>query len=356
MKKAAKMLIILVILGLFSVTASADATDKYISEYEKIIPEEFSDVQSEIKNGELDAEELFTRVADIFSGKLPSAFLFLSSLLGLILIMWCASILPENIRGAVGGALSIIAALYVGGRVSGVFSEISSALDKAGRFFSLAIPVFSALTLAGGGVKGAVSQAAGMNIVLSAVGGGFGAALSLLSGFSLAMGLASSVGSEGGEAVNKYSKSIFAWVFGIATSLLMGFLSLQSFVSASADSAALRMAKYLASGTLPLVGGAVSASLSTLAAGLSYAKGVIGASAITVLLIMLLSPLALVLFYRISLSLASGFARFLGVSSAERTFVSFRSSFDILIGVYCLCGILYVFEIILFIKSGVAAL
>ena len=178
----------------------------------------------------------------------------------------------------------------------------------------------------------------------------------MLSGFSLAMGLAAAVGGEATGNIGKYSRNLFMWIFGIATALIMGFLSLQTLISTASDSAAMRTAKYVASGYLPLVGGTVSASLSTLAAGLSYAKGVVGASAIIVLVMLFMSPLLLAFSYRISLSLASGFAGLLGISSAEKSFSSFRSAFDILIALYSLSCILYIFEIVLFIKSGVAVL
>ena len=356
MKIIIKMLTVIGIIATFSVTSSASVADEYIADYEQIVPDGFSDIQSEIKNGGLDVGSLLRDAVDILSGKLPYVATFFMALVGLALLMGSVAFLPEKLRGTVSTSISVIGALYVGASVSGAFYELSLAISEAGKFFSSAIPILSAITLAGGGVKGAAAQAAGMNIVLSVVGGGFGAALSLLSGFSLAMGLASSVGGEGTGAVSKYSRNLFMWIFGIATALIMGMLSLQTLVSASSDSAAMRTAKYMASGYLPMVGGTVSASLSTLAAGLSYAMGVVGASAIIVLLMLFLSPLLLALGYRLALSVASGFAGLIGVASAEKSFSSFRSSFDILIGLYCLSSILYIFEIVLFIKSGVAIL
>ena len=354
MKNALKLLIIVVIVSAFTVCASADTVEDYINDYEEIVPDELRDMQSEIKNGRFDIAAFFEEVIGVISGRIPGAIGFLSALLGLTLLMGSAGLLPDKLRGVTDSSLSALSALFVGGIAASAFSEIVGAIDTVSSFFSGAVPILCSITLAGGGVSGAAAQAAGMNTVLSVVGGGFIASLSLVSGFSLAMGLAVSLGGEGAATVGKWSKGIFLWIFGIATALLMGTMSLQTLISSSADSAAMRTAKYMASGYIPFVGGTVSASLSTLAAGLSYVKGVVGASMIAVIFMLFLPPLVLALSYRLALSVASGFAALTGVCSAEKSFSSFRSFFDMLIGVYCLCCILFAFEIVLFIKSGVA--
>ena len=353
MKKILKMLMIVVIFAVFSLNVSAKTADEYINEFEEILPDENSDVTDFVAEGG-GIDKLLSELVSVLGGKLPSVLLFFLSLIGIILIMSTLSFIPDGVRETAEIGVSVISALFVASSVVGVFSEVITALSEVNVFLSSAIPVMSVITLAGGGVKGAATQAAGMNLVLSAVGGGFGTALSLLCGFSLAMGLAASFGGEGNRAVGRYAKGLFGWVFGIATALFMGVLSLQTFISASSDSAAMRTAKYMASGTIPLVGGTVSASLSTLASGLSYAKGVVGASAVIVMLTILLSPFVITLLYRLALSVASGVAGLLGVRAAETGFSAFRSSFDLLIGVYGLSSVLYIFEIILFIKSGVA--
>jgi stage III sporulation protein AE len=115
-------------------------------------------------------------------------------------------------------------------------------------------------------------------------------------------------------------------------------------------------AKYAASGMIPVVGSTVAGALSTLASGLSYAKGIIGVGAIVVIVGIIISPLVLLLLHRLALSLALILADFLGVSGASRIFGAFRASFDSLIAVYALCSVLYIFNAVLFMKSGVALL
>ena len=356
MKILLRVLTIIVIIAAFALPCSAKTAEEYIGEVEEILPDEYADTALAVGRGEESVTELFSEIARVIVGEMPRIFSFFLSLLGLSLFSSLVAFVPEGLRVASERAVCIVSALFVGAVATPAFSAATATVSEVSGFFSSAIPLLSAITLAGGGVKGAAAQAAGMNAALSLVGGGFGAAFSLLSGFSLAMALASSLGGEGAGTVGKYSRSLFFWIYGIGTALVMGFLSLQTLVASASDSASIRTAKYIASGSLPLVGGAVSASLSTLAAGLSYAKGVVGASAITVLLLMLLSPLAISLAYRAALSVASGLSELIGASSQVGCYKAFLSSFDLLVGIYGLSSILYVFEVVLFIRSGVAIL
>ena len=83
---------------------------------------------------------------------------------------------------------------------------------------------------------------------------------------------------------------------------------------------------------------------------------VIGVGSIWVLLSVFLSPLALLLMYRLMLSLSVSLSEIIGAKLSERCFSSFRFSLDTLISVHSLSLIIYVFQIILFVKSGVSIL
>jgi hypothetical protein len=64
----------------------------------------------------------------------------------------------------------------------------------------------------------------------------------------------------------------------------------------------------------------------------------------------------LLLLYRLALSLSIILADFTGAKSVGGVFSSFRFSLDMLIAVYAISALVFVFEILLFIKMGVAIL
>jgi stage III sporulation protein AE len=166
----------------------------------------------------------------------------------------------------------------------------------------------------------------------------------------------SSLGNRSALTVGKGIRSLFFWAIGIFTTIITAVFSLQTLISSAADSAAMRSAKYMASGLIPVVGATVSGALSTLAAGISYAKGIIGAGAIIAILSIISAPLVTLLGYRLALSVASMVAELVSSTTAVRIFTAYRFSLDTLTAVYALSSIIYILEIILFAKVGVALL
>ena len=83
-------------------------------------------------------------------------------------------------------------------------------------------------------------------------------------------------------------------------------------------------------------------------------RDIILIGSVLVIVTIALAPLAVLLLYRLALSLSIGLLEFVGASVKE-PFSAFRYSLDTLIATYCISVIIYVFEIILFLKGGVQA-
>ena len=138
--------------------------------------------------------------------------------------------------------------------------------------------------------------------------------------------------------------------------MLGGTMALQTVIASASDGMLIRSAKFTASSSIPIVGGAVSGALSTLAAGLSYAKSIVGGGSLVLMLTVTLSPIIILLAYRLILSIAVNFLTFLDTGGGVRCFSAMLGALDALIGVLSMSTVVYIFEIILFIKSGVAIL
>ena len=226
--------------------------------------------------------------------------------------------------------------------------EIAAALEKTANLFSALIPILSAVTLAGGGASSAATEAVTMSLTLNLVLGIFVPMLLPMSALILAYATVSPFDTA---ASFKRTRSAFMSLIAIATALFLGIISLSSVISIGKDNAMVRAAKYSVSGLIPIVGGAVSASLSTLGAGISYVKSIIGATSVYAIAIIALSPLVLLLIYRLLLSLATSLAERL--SSGAPAFLAMTAALDGVIAVYALSVVTIIFEVILFMKSGV---
>lgn len=354
MKRCVKILIIVVILSSFSLCASAKEAEDYIEDFENILPDTGADISDpEGILSSVSVEGLLGELASVLSGRRGEIFSFFLLLLGASVLLTLASTAPEGCRSAVECGVGLTVSGLLLTRILPVFGQTLGSIGELSDFFAKAAPILAAISLSGGGGGASAVETAGITLAVSFVGEVLCTALLGAMGFSLALGLISPFGDSGVAALSSAVKGIFTWLIGISTAVIMGTLSLQSVVASAADSAAMRSAKYAASGMIPIVGGTVSGALSTLASGLSYAKGVIGAGAVAVLVTSAVAPLAVLLLYRLAFTVSM---RLCGGFSTSPVIRSFASALDMLIAVFSLSMLIFIFEIILMLKSGVALL
>ncbi len=354
MKKLIILLSIVVILPLFAVISSAEGeAEDYISEFENAIPDSLSDIKGDPESllNMASAESLFTRFLSSVTGEGEVVAFFLR-LMGVAVLMCCASLCHGKMSRHTEVAVGVISSLLIFDSLGPLFISVSSTISQISDFFGSLIPIAVGITAFGGAPSSAAVQGTGMYTALSSVGGLGGRLFTAISSFGLAMSLLSALGHSGISAITKGVKELFGWITGIFTALLTAALSLQTVIASAADGAAMRAAKYAASGLIPIVGSTVAGAISTLTAGMSYARGVVGGGAIVVILYLALSPLALLLLYRLAMSVVIIFTDFIGIGAGSRLLSSYRFALDMTITLYSLSTLIYLFEIILFIRIG----
>ena len=355
MKKLVFLLTIIVIFPLFCIKTSAnERIDGYLSDFEEIVPNGLSETlrDSDSLGESVGFRALLAEIVSAANDSRGRVVEFFCILLGCAILMSLASSVSGNAVCAVG----VICSSLVFSSVSKIFTSVTSSLDGLNEFFSAMIPIAVGVTALGGGAASASSLGGGMMISLSVIERLAGPIFSAICGFGLAMSLLSAFGNDAVVSVTRGVKNLFMWLVGIATALITGTLALQTLIGTAADSTAMRAARYAASGMIPVVGSTVSGALSTLAAGLTYAKSFIGVGAILVIITMALSPLVLLLLYRFAISAVITLSDFIGIGGSGRVFGAYRFVIDSVVTLYALSALVYVLEIILFIKCGVAVL
>ena len=358
MKRFLYLLTFVVIFSLFGIVASAEeVTNEYLVEFEKILPDWLSGITED--EGRLretvGIQAILNELISAIKGEGSQITSFFLMLVGCVTLINLAGTAGGQIGDTASSGVGVICSVLIFGVLSTAFEEISSSLDQLNLFFSSLIPITASVTAVGGGVQTATVSAGGMYLTLQLVGGIGQQLLLALASLGLGVSLLSSVGGSVLTSVVRGIRSTFFWVLGIFSAIISAGISLQTLVASAQDSLSIRAAKYMTTGLVPIVGSTVSGALSTLASGLSYVKDVIGAGSVIAIVGMIISPLALLLLYRLSLSLAGILSDFTG-SFAGRIFDSFRFSLDMIISVFALSAVIYIFEIILFIKIGVAIL
>lgn len=358
MKKRLKFITIVVILMLFSLPITASEThEDYLSEFEEILPEGYEGLaNADGAYALVGFDAVLKIVADGISGEAGEVGAFFLLLLGTLILAHLGSFYSGPLSETCEAAVALVSSILIFRSLYPTFLSAMETVGELSSFFALAVPIMTGITLSAGGVSTAAVEAVGMNFTVSIVTSLADGALLPLGAFAFSLGLLASLGDDSASTLARGIKSVFGWLVGILTTLFLGVLSLQTVITSARDSAAMRAAKYAAQGMLPVVGGTVSGALSTLVGGLAYAKDIVGAGAIVLILTASLSPLAIMLLYRLALSAVASLADALSATALSRSLSAFRFATDTVIVIYSLSALTYILEIILFMKGGVGLL
>ena len=334
-------------------TAAERRVDEALGDFFDSIPDEFGGVEdAEDVSEMLGIKRILSGILSVLKESSGELSVLLLSLLGTSLISALASL---------GGTeLSLFASRGVGGvsaallfdRLLFLVRESLGALSELNTFFGAVIPVSLAINSLGASPTTASTQAVGMGITLSAYSF---VAEKMLGGIVGAIFITSALSSVDPilSRLSRSVKNIFLTLLGVLTILLSATFSLQSTISSSQDSVAMRSAKYAVSGTIPIVGNAVSGALGLVTGGVAYARSIVGGGAVAVVLSMVIAPLVTLFAYRLCLKLGVGFCSWCSLDGCGGVISSFLGALDTLIAVYALTAIIYIAELIAFLKGGV---
>ena len=350
------LLIPLLLLFLSPVTAAAEPED-YLEELEGALPEDmpFDAADPEALGEAVGFEAILLEIYGVLRSEGGGLLGLLLTLIGVGALSALGENVNSSLRAAVGAAISVIGAVVVARRILPAVTAVSAAMSEMSAFFGRLIPILTGITAAGGGVSTAAVSATGMSVSLAVIGEITSGVLSLSVSMLFVLGMLADLGGVGGELLRSV-KSFFARGLGIVVFIFGAALALQTVLASASDGMLMRTARFAAASSIPVVGSTVGGAISTLAAGLSYVKGVAGTSAVAVIGWIALSPLVLLLAYRAVLSIANGFVGIFNTGGGIKCFSAMLVALDSLIAIFSMSTIVYIFQIILFVKSGVAIL
>ncbi len=287
---------------------------------------------------------------------------FLSSLLGFTLLWAVADLLRADARSngmkrLVGAALSATFATLIWERARGGLSATVTLLGELSETVGAAIPAITAVQVASGeGLRAAVSGTA-LSFGIAVVESVAAAVLPAVAGCSFGFAL---IGSLGGElhldGIAKSLRGLYLTVLGLLSFLLTTSLAMQRTLVGSADTAALRSAKYAVGTMIPIVGGTISSLLGTLGASMSLLKSTVGVSVLAAILLLSIPPLVYLLLARFSFSISGAVAHLLGLSRLEGLFSEFRGVYDMMLAVGAISSCMFLISLSLLIGGvGVSA-
>lgn len=149
-------------------------------------------------------------------------------------------------------------------------------------------------------------------------------------------------------------KRWYASVMGFVMFLLTLALSTQSLLAGKADTLGMRGIKYAVGNTIPVVGGAIAGTLSSVGVGVELLRSVCGVAGILLVALLLLPTLVKILLLRATLRLAATIASMLACDGEAKLLGDVASLHGYLAAAVSVCSVTFVIALALLMQSGVA--
>ncbi|MGN0526763.1 MAG: hypothetical protein ACI4IF_04945 [Acutalibacteraceae bacterium] len=363
MKKECKLLLLfnitLLFLGFLSVSSFAvnENVDDYLEEYDfdAVVDSVDSDtlsVLSELGITEVSFEKIysvniskvFNVLFDMGSRAFSKPFKTLSLVIGILIVIGLGMTLTKNTEIiSVIGSSAVVLCLSV--PITNAVTTSLSVLDALNIFTTAFAGVFCALVSSSGNIALGTSYAS-LSVISNTV---FSMLLSNISKPCVNAMCSLSFLScfdvyKFCEKLSGTVKKVYIWFLGFIATLFSGIVTLKGVMGASADTITSRGVRFVVGRTLPVVGGVVSDTYSTLIGSLSLIKNTVGVFGIITVVLTIMPSLLEILGWLLALTAASLCAQFLNNGYVE-------SILNVLKDVLILLGATVIFSGVIFVVS-----
>lgn len=358
-----KIICVFLFMMLFTVHISAEETDLYKDQLEQSGALELKeDLPQDIKeyleqNGidindynwvnNLKTENVFLHIWGFIKGGFRKPLIALGSIVAIVIIN---SLLFSDSKSSVGTVVSYAAALSVTGIIiAPIISAINTAVNAmkaCATFMTAFVPVFAAVTAAGGKTATSISMSA---LLLGAANG-----VSLVSNYAvvpliggyLSLSLATSVSPFlDNNGISSAVKKASLWIMSLISTVFLGVLSIQTVVNSAADNLSMRTAKFIIGSAVPVAGGVLSEALGTLTASVSLLKSSVGIYGVVICCIIFLPILLELLLWRFTLWAADFVASTFSLSKISDLLKALDTVLSVLCGIILLTGAMFIISL-----------
>lgn len=232
--------------------------------------------------------------------------------------------------------------------------ELSArALESLSVFMLSFVPVYGALLFSSGRTLSAAGYQSVVLLSAQIFSAANGRILLPLATASCSLGIAGSVNRDIrldalSEAFNKFC----VWSLGSVSTLFVGMLSVKNVVAAASDSVGRRVLRLSVANFIPVVGGALSESVNTVAGCLTLTRSTVGAFGIVAAAGLLLPPLLSLCGWMLLLGLLSAAAQTLTLDTLSVMLKAASGLVRVLLALLCIEGLFLIVTIALVTVTG----
>ncbi|MEG2083813.1 MAG: hypothetical protein RRY38_04350, partial [Oscillospiraceae bacterium] len=251
---------------------------------------------------------------------------------------------------------SAAVAVAVTGTVLALAQEAAGTIVRARTFSAAFVPVFAGLLVSSGHIGTGAFYGSAVLAAQSAFAGALTSYLEPLTGVILGLSVVSGIKDNGLDAIVGGIKRLTLWVLTGATTIFCGIVKLQTTVTASADSLALRASRFVIGGAVPVIGRTVSEALATVGGGLSVIRGSVGTAGILAIAAIFLPAILKCILCSWALSLTAVAAETLDMKDSARSIRGIKAGVDILAAIVTFNVLCFVIATAVMINIGVGTL
>ena len=352
MRKSGLALFIIILLIIFAVpvNAYAEDNDDIKSDYTEQLDEILEDYDFDEGTDEIAAIS-FGRLADIITEKVKDSDHSPFKLLGTILTVIVISGLLKNMGASIFSnsqdIYSMICVLttvtVISPQLFDAFSSASETVSLGGGFISVFIPVFSGVTAASGNITSAAvydaAVLAASELIVQLISGFL---MPFLSG-AVMLSVTGSVFSENNmSSIVQLLKKVIIWGMTVTMTVFTGFVTLKCSLAGKADGAATKAARFVISGGVPVVGGAVSDAYATVRSSFDLIRGSVGTVGCIAVVLIVLPPVINLILFRFVMWIGSAASDLFGADHIKRLLDSFDNALAIAQSVLVCYGVMFV--------------
>ncbi len=331
----------------FSVNAKADDAYSLLPKEQQEILNQYG-LNEELLSESLDTKGFFSLIKTFLKDGIKSPVsIFLKSLAMVIVASLLMSYCEEGKTAiAVESVCALSCAMVLTLPVYEIIAASKEALKGATMFITSSLPIFASIKAASGK---SLTVTSGAGVLLIAC-----QALSYLCSFVIApfmngylsLAVCSSFGMQNkAKGLINTIKKAAMWILTLCASVFVFILSSKSVLGKTADTVALKTAKYVLGSFVPVVGSTLSESASSVAASLSAVSGGVGMYIIIGLIILVLPLLIELLCLKFSLVLLSNTASLFSAQSVKTLSDAIDSVVSLLIGFLILSVCLFIISV-----------
>lgn len=364
-----KKIVVLIIL-IFAFSFPVAASDIYkdtiedgqIEQINEALPEEITeffrkndiDITDSDWNKNLTAKSVFTHIWSFFQSGGRAPFRAFCGVLAATILAAAVNAFSGNegnLSESLNFVFSLIISLSVTDGVVGIIDAAVSAIKGTGTFMLSFVPIYSGIIMLSGSPS-AASVSGGM-LLLAAETIVSAAAFVIVPLMCAYFGLGLSAGVSPLIKDNTLSvavKNIALWILALIFTAFAGLLSLQTTLTAAADTVGVKTAKFFVASFVPVAGPALSEALTTVTASMSLIKSSVALYAVVAIVLILLPLIFEIFLWRVAIYISNAV---MGVLSVKMSGVlkAVDSLLALLLGMILFVGALFIISISVLIMT-----